>query len=123
MRSPSHAMRRFCAGLVTVCAAVALPASPAMSAGATTAASDPNTVRIDNFTFAPATLTVPVGTKITWVNRDNEPHTVTSQANPREFASAALDTGDTFVRTFDKPGTYAYYCAIHPHMTGVIIVK
>ncbi|MGC7402792.1 cupredoxin domain-containing protein [Pandoraea pneumonica] len=123
MHLPSHAVRRFCAGLVTVCAVVGMPASPAFSAGNTAAPAEPNTVRIDNFTFAPATLTVAVGTKVTWVNHDNEPHTVTSQANPREFASSALDTGDTFVRTFDKPGTYTYYCAIHPHMTGTIVVK
>ncbi|WP_353189271.1 cupredoxin family copper-binding protein [Pandoraea pnomenusa] len=86
-------------------------------------AGDPDTVHIDNFTFSPATLTVRAGTRVTWVNRDDEPHTVTSSGNPRTFASGALDTDGTFAFTFDKPGTYAYYCAIHPHMTGVIVVK
>jgi len=86
-------------------------------------AADADTVHIDNFTFSPATLTVHAGTRVTWTNRDDEPHTVTSSGSPRAFASGALDTGGSFAFTFDKPGTYPYYCAIHPHMTGVIVVK
>ncbi|VVE61708.1 putative Amicyanin precursor [Pandoraea captiosa] len=81
------------------------------------------TVHIENFTFAPATLTVKAGTRVTWTNRDDEPHTVTSSSTPRTFASGALDTDATFAFTFDKPGTYPYFCAVHPHMTGVIVVK
>ncbi|MFK0376229.1 cupredoxin family copper-binding protein [Pandoraea sp. NPDC090278] len=92
-------------------------------AEAAAAAADPGAVHIDNFTFSPATLTVKAGTRVTWTNRDDEPHTVTSSSNPRTFASGALDTDGTFAFTFDKPGTYPYYCAIHPHMTGVIVVK
>lgn len=86
-------------------------------------AADADTVHIEHFTFSPATLTVRTGTRVTWTNRDDEPHTVTSSGNPRAFASGALDTDGTFAFTFDKPGTYPYYCAIHPHMTGVIVVK
>lgn len=86
-------------------------------------AADANVVHIQNFTFSPATLTVKSGTRVTWTNRDDEPHTVTSSSNPRAFASSALDTDGTFAFTFDTPGTYPYYCAIHPHMTGVIVVK
>lgn len=87
------------------------------------AAAGADAVYIDNFTFSPATLTVRAGARVTWTNRDDEPHTVTSSGNPRAFASGALDTDGMFSFTFDKPGTYPYYCAIHPHMTGVIIVK
>ncbi|AKC72539.1 hypothetical protein MB84_17845 [Pandoraea oxalativorans] len=87
------------------------------------AATDPGAVHIDNFTFSPATLTVKAGARVTWTNRDDEPHTVTSSSNPRSFASGALDTDGTFAFTFDKPGMYPYFCAIRPHMTGVIVVK
>lgn len=80
-------------------------------------------VQIENFSFNPPTLNVPAGTTVTWVNHDDEPHTATSSANPRTFASPPLDTGDTFSFTFSTPGTYPYFCAIHPHMVGTIIVK
>jgi len=88
-----------------------------------TAAIEPNTITVDNFAFGPATLTVPVGTTVTWTNHDDEPHTVVNDGNPRSFKSGALDTGDTFAFKFDKPGTYKYFCSIHPHMTGVVVVK
>jgi plastocyanin len=87
------------------------------------AATMPNTVTIDNFAFAPATLTVEPGTKITWTNKDEEPHTVTSADGGATFKSPALDTDDKFSFTFDKPGTYKYFCSIHPHMVGTIVVK
>ncbi len=80
-----------------------------------------NEVIIQNFQFQPATLTVKAGTKVTWVNRDDEPHTATD--TDKRFGSKALDTGDSFSTEFTKPGTYDYYCALHPHMTGKIIVK
>lgn len=80
-----------------------------------------NEVKIDNFSFTPQTLTVPVGTKVTWVNKDDMPHTVTSES--KLFASRALDTDDKFSFTFQSPGTNNYYCAMHPKMTGRIIVK
>jgi len=92
-------------------------------ASAQIAAAVPNAVTIDNFAFAPQALTVTAGTTVTWTNRDNEPHTVVSADNPKLFKSAALDTGDSFRFTFAKPGTYKYFCSIHPHMTGVVVVK
>jgi plastocyanin len=97
----------------------ALSASPATAKqpAATTAAR----VGIDNFTYTPATLTVTTGTTVTWVNHDDVPHTVT--ANDKAFASKALDTDDAYSHTFFAPGTYSYFCAVHPHMTGQIIVK
>lgn len=80
-------------------------------------------VIIDNFTFTPSTLTVAVGTTVTWINRDDVPHTATSTAKPKSFQSGTLDTDDTFAHTFTAPGTYPYFCAVHPKMTGQIIVK
>jgi plastocyanin len=80
-------------------------------------------VSIDNFSFSPETLTVPAGTKVTWVNHDDVPHTATSNAKPRAFDSGALDTDQKFSYVFAAPGTYPYFCAVHPHMTGQIVVK
>jgi plastocyanin len=84
---------------------------------------DPNRVMIDNFAFSPRTLTVATGTKVTWVNHDDVPHTATSTARLRVFDSRTLDTDDQFAHVFTTPGTYPYFCAVHPHMTGTIIVK
>jgi plastocyanin len=96
--------------------------APAAAPGAdSSAASDQ--VTIDNFAFNPQTLTVPVGTKVTWINRDDVPHTATSSAKPRVFDSKALDTDDKFSFVFTATGTYPYFCAVHPHMTGEIVVK
>ncbi len=78
-------------------------------------------VEIKNYEFLPAALTVPAGTTITWINRDDEPHTATS--SEKVFASPGLDAGETFSYTFSAPGTYTYRCALHPHMTGTIIVN
>lgn len=80
-------------------------------------------VVISGFAFAPAQLTVAAGTRVVWTNRDDIPHTVTSAATPRLFGSEALDTGGQFTRVFDKPGTYRYYCALHPHMQGTVVVR
>jgi plastocyanin len=79
-------------------------------------------VTIDNFSFAPATLTVPAGTEVTWVNHDDIPHTVVSD-DKSTFKSRALDTDEKFSFKFDKPGTYPYFCSIHPKMTARIIVQ
>jgi plastocyanin len=87
------------------------------------AAVQPGSVTIDNFAFAPALMTVAPGTKVTWANKDEEPHTVTSADGGMTFKSPALDTDDKFSFTFDKPGTYKYFCSVHPHMVGTIIVK
>jgi plastocyanin len=78
-------------------------------------------VRIANFTFAPRTLVVPVGTTVTWSNDDDVPHTVV--ATDGSFRSKPLDTGDKFSVTFNAPGEHAYFCSIHPMMTGKLVVK
>ena len=78
-------------------------------------------VTIDNFSFNPATLTVPSGTTVTWTNQDDMVHTVT-EAN-RLFSSKGLETGGTYAYTFTAPGTYTYFCALHPRMTATVIVK
>ena len=78
-------------------------------------------VKIDNFTFAPETAEISVGTTVTWTNEDDIPHTVA--ASEREFKSHALDTGDSFSFTFTQTGTYEYFCSLHPHMTGSIVVE
>ena len=75
---------------------------------------------IDNFAFAPAELTVAPGTTVTWTNHDDIPHTVTSTDGA--FKSHALDTDDSFSFTFEKPGSYRYFCSLHPHMVGTITV-
>jgi plastocyanin len=78
------------------------------------------TVKIANFTFAPGALTVPIGTTITWINDDDIPHVVSEKDG--KFRSKALDTGDRFSQVFSAAGTVEYYCAIHPRMTGKIVV-
>jgi plastocyanin len=78
-------------------------------------------VKIDNFSFGPTALTVPVGTTVTWTNRDDIPHTVVSTDGV--FKSKALDTDDKFSFVFSKPGSYPYFCSIHPKMTGQVIVQ
>ena len=92
----------------------------AMSAGPVDAAPKAE-VRIDNFTFTPATLTVSVGTPITWTNADDIPHTVVS--DDKTFKSKALDTDEKFTFTPTKPGTYSYFCSLHPHMTAKLVVE
>ncbi|GAP66051.1 hypothetical protein MBSD_n1353 [Mizugakiibacter sediminis] len=94
----------------------------AASPGATTAHRDGYQVDIHEFRFQPAQLVVPAGAHVTWTNRDEEPHIVVSAGNG--FASSpALDTGDRYTATFAKPGTYTYFCSIHPQMVGTIVVK
>jgi plastocyanin len=79
------------------------------------------TVRIDNFTFGPTVLTVMVGTTVTWVNQDDIPHTIV--ANDKAFKSKVLDTDERFSFTFTKPGEFGYFCSLHPHMVGKVVVK
>ena len=86
-----------------------------------TASANPNEIVIANFSFEPATLIVKAGTTVTWVNHDDEPHTAT--ATDKRFNSKTLDNGDRFSQEFNAPGVYNYYCALHPKMTGKIIVK
>lgn len=80
-------------------------------------------VKIDNFSFSPATLTVPPGTTVTWTNRDDIPHTVVSSDDTKTLKSKVLDTEEKFSFTFTKPGTYPYFCSIHPKMTGKVVVQ
>jgi plastocyanin len=77
-------------------------------------------VTIDQFAFSPPSLTVMVGMSVTWLNKDDIPHTVVSKT--RQFKSKALDTDDSFSFTFNEAGTYEYFCSLHPHMTGTIVV-
>jgi plastocyanin len=94
-----------------------------LGSGVTSAQAEDAKVNIDNFSFSPAQITVAPGTKVTWDNRDDIPHTVTDAAEPRAFKSPALDTGDAFSQVFSAPGTYHYFCSLHPHMQGTVVVK
>ncbi len=88
------------------------------------AAADPGNsfqVTIDNFSFTPQNLTVKVGATVTWTNKDDVPHTVVNTA--KKFSSRVLDTDDKFSYTFSEPGTYEYFCSVHPHMTGKVTVQ
>jgi plastocyanin len=95
--------------------------TPAATAAAATTSTPSPRLEIKQFQFSQATLTVPVGTTVTWVNQDEDAHTVT--ADNGGFASAGLDRGEQFSYRFTTPGTYAYHCALHPHMTARIVVK
>jgi len=88
--------------------------------GATQEASG-SQISIEHFAFGTPMLSVTVGTTVTWVNHDDDLHTVASSDGL--FASPGLDTDDVFAYHFTAPGTYAYRCALHPHMTGTIIVQ
>jgi plastocyanin len=89
----------------------------ALSAGAPATSE----VKIDNFSFGPAALTISAGTTVTWINRDDIPHTVVSP--DKVFKSKVLDTDEKFSFTFDKPGEYGYFCSVHPKMTGKVVVQ
>src|SRR4051812_32271608 len=78
-------------------------------------------VRIDNFTFSPPTLAVMAGTTVTWINEDDIPHAIA--AKDRSFRSKTLDTDGRFSFTFTTPGEYDYFCTLHPHMVGKVVVK
>jgi plastocyanin len=108
-------MRRHLLGAALLAAVIA-------AAGLASArAADETTVTIDNFAFAPAQLTVKVGTTVTWVNKDDIPHTVVASA--KAFRSKALDTDDKFSFTFTTAGSYGYFCSLHPHMQGTVTVS
>ena len=100
--------------------ALPLAAAVALALSLPADAAEPDGVTISNFAFAPAILTVTPGAKVTWTNKDEEPHTVVSAGT---FKSPALDTDDKFSFTFDQPGTYKYFCSVHPHMIGTVVVK
>lgn len=100
--------------------AVAISTQPGLTAKAADQ-SGSTAVKIDNFSFGPPTLTVSAGTTVTWTNNDDVPHTVVS--DEKLFKSKALDTDDKFSYTFTKPGTYNYFCSVHPKMTAKIVVQ
>jgi plastocyanin len=105
---------------LALCFGAAATALPITAAAATPAPAGP-TVDIDNFVFGPDALTVSVGTTVTWINRDDIPHDIV--ATDKSFKSKVLDTDERFSFTFAKPGEYGYFCGLHPHMTGKVIVK
>jgi plastocyanin len=107
-------------GALYLCTTAGMAQQPASPAPPQIA---PAQIVIDNFAFAPATLTVNAGTTVTWLNRDEEPHTVMSADQQTPFKSPALDTNDKFTFTFAKPGTYKYFCTIHSHMVGTVVVQ
>lgn len=78
-------------------------------------------VKIDNFSFSPATITVPAGTTVRWTNNDDIPHSVVS--DNKLFKSKALDTDEQFTYKFDQPGAYSYFCGLHPKMTAKVVVQ
>ena len=99
-----------------------MPAKPSPAAGKDLPnPSTANQVMVENFSFQPGTLTVKAGTTVAWVNHDDEPHTVNE--NNKTFKSGTLDTDAKFSYKFISPGTYSYFCSLHPRMTGQIIVK
>jgi plastocyanin len=102
-------------------AACLLGCAAGVTLGVAFAEGDVAAVKIDNFTFTPKSVTVKAGTTVTWTNQDDIPHTVTSTT--KQFKSKALDTDDKFSFTFATPGTYEYFCSLHPHMTGTIVVE
>ncbi|SPB13305.1 copper binding protein [Caballeronia novacaledonica] len=99
----------------------AIPAACAEEPAQQLAAASAPTISIDNFAFSRSSVTVPVGAKVTWVNHDDMLHTVTDEG--KSFKSDPLDSGESFSHVFDKPGTYKYFCSLHPHMTGTIVVQ
>ena len=115
MQSPRPDRCRFSAGPAILAAALA-----AASLCSNAARAQDASVKIANFTFAPKRLTVKIGTTVTWSNDDDIPHTIASAVG--QFKSRALDTDDSFSFTFTQPGSYEYFCSLHPRMTGTIVV-
>jgi len=102
------------AATATMLAAVVLPGWADTAAPATA-------VSIDNFTFGPQSVTVKAGTTVTWTNMDDIPHAIAAVS--KQFKSKTLDTDDAYSFTFTTPGSYEYFCSLHPHMTGTVVVE
>src|SRR6267154_538031 len=115
------AAARFAISRAVIVAMLIGPVVGAMLAVAAVAAQDANVITIDNFTFTPPELTVAVGTTVKWANHDDIPHSVVNK--DKVFRSKALDTDDSFSYTFASAGTFDYFCGLHPHMVGKVIVK
>jgi plastocyanin len=105
---------------VIIAVILLLAGSPTATAAGPPSATNTE-VKIDNFSFGPQTITVPVGATVTWTNHDDIPHT--SVSTDGVFKSKVMDTDEKFSYTFAKAGTYSYYCTIHPKMTGQVVVK
>jgi len=113
----SSSRRAAAVSVLALCAAAALPTLSAIAASPAATV----TVDITKFTNAPKELTIAPGTRVVWTNKDETPHTVTS--NDKSFASKGLDTGDKFEHTFAAPGDFDYICTVHPFMTGTVHVR
>ena len=128
-RSPCMRRRGLLMGVTSALAAGRAGAHHSVPTGEATpvaaAASDGGeaAISVDNFTFSPPLLTITAGTRVVWTNRDDIPHTVVGADDPRMLRSPPLDTDDTFAFTFAQPGTYRYFCSLHPHMQGTVVVR
>ena len=109
---------------IIACSVLGAVVGSVLAAGVLFAQADgpASAVSIDNFTFVPQTLTVKAGTTVTWTNKDDIPHEIAS-ANNAFTRSKAMDTGDSYSHTFNTPGTYQYFCYLHPKMVGTIVVE
>ena len=116
-RSTTRPLRASAALVLVFCAALVMHAIFAAAAPPAPSAD----LNIAKFAFAPKEITIAPGTKIIWTNRDETPHTVTS--NDKSFASKGLDTDDKFEHTFASEGDFSYICTVHPFMTGVVHVR
>lgn len=103
------------------CAVVAYPARAVAGTSDAGGGASGMEVKIDNFAFNPAVIRVKVGTQVTWINKDDIPHTVDSSEG--KFKSAALDTDQKFEFKFSEPGEYPFFCRMHPKMTGKVVVQ
>ncbi len=113
--------KRLTFGITALLLLLSLVALSSKHARAGASSGPSNEVKIDNFSFTPATVTVSVGATVTWTNSDDVPHTIVS--DDEIFKSKALDTDEKFSYTFTKPGTYSYFCSVHPQMTAKIVVQ
>lgn len=116
-------MKRTCWTLgLAALAILIMMAGGSRSYGTTATEEKPSTeIKIDNFVFSPNPVTVPAGATVRWTNHDDIPHNVV--ADDKSFKSKVLDTDEAFSYTFSKPGTYTYFCSIHPKMTGKVVVQ
>jgi plastocyanin len=101
--------------------ALSLAVLAAFLALAASARAEDTVIQIENFTFNPAEVTIEPGTTVTWKNADDIPHSVVE--NDTKFRSKPLDTGESFSMTFTDPGEVGYFCGLHPHRKGKIVVK
>ena len=110
-----QSLRAFAAGVAVTCAVYAV-----YTVNAVAAPPAESRITIDNFTFKPDVITIPRGTRVEWENEDDIPHNLVETRG--KFNSPALDTDDKYAFTFDVPGTYEYFCGLHPHMKGKVVV-